>query len=108
MKAIKLVLLSAAGIAGMIAGGQLWGLLGTALFLVAIWWVCEDIRLAELDREIQRVYYSDSEPVPVQVQKERSYADAATTLARTASHEDEQISFPDFMAERNRPVLTGA
>ena len=56
-KKICLFLISALGVSGMIMGGQICGLLGTALVMLVVYCLCEDNRLRELDREIDRVYY---------------------------------------------------
>jgi hypothetical protein len=56
-KKICLILISALGVSGMIMGGQICGLLGTALVMLVVFCLCEDTRLKELDREIDRVYY---------------------------------------------------
>ena len=44
------------GAAGIMAGGMIWGLLGFALVLFAVWMISDALQNLQLTREIERIY----------------------------------------------------
>jgi hypothetical protein len=55
-RTLTLTVMFAAGLAGMVAGGPLWGFLGTAFVLLGVGWTCHCLQYHQVTREIEKLY----------------------------------------------------